>query len=144
MDVNEIIQMTTTAQERISREQFEADAHQQQLELARNKELADEITAVRARVDAEIIKAAQQGKSQAKYEYTVRISASRNSAETIDEIKSLASEVMTGVIHSLSAEGFSQHRLESRDELAIQDNVDAAPEYFVIPLRVSWPSSVDK
>jgi len=143
MDAKEAAQITTSAQERMTLEQSEALAEQQCLEQARREGLIAEVGATRSLVDAEIIKAAEEGKSQVIYEHTVRISASRNEPEEVAAIKERASEVITGVILSLADEGFSQHRGDSREERDIRDNVGTPPEYYVIPLRVSWPTSAN-
>jgi len=143
MDAKEAKQITANAHERMTREQSEALAEQQRLEQVRSEELLAEVAATRALIDDEIIKAASEGKSQVTYEHSVRISASRNTPEDVVAIKERASEVITGVILSLADEGFSQQRGESRDERDIRDNVRTPPEYYVIPLRVSWPASAN-
>ena len=141
MDANEAKRITTSALERMSKEESEALEEQQRLEQARLDEIAAKVVTTRALVDEMIIGTAQGGGARCIYPYTVRIPASRYTTEEIKEIKAQASEVVTGIIKSLAAEGFSQNRLESREERDIRDNVNAAPEYYIIPIMVSWPGS---
>jgi len=141
MDVNEARQITVSAQEQMSREQAEVLSEQQSIEQTYRDEVLAAVVETRGRIDAAIIEAAQEGKVQVAYNYTVHISASRNSPEEVSVMKTRASEVVTGVLESLSQEGFLQHRGEPRDERDIRDNIDAPPEYHTIPLRVFWPSS---
>jgi hypothetical protein len=143
MDANEARHITASAHERMSREQLEAIAEQQRLEQAHRDEILADVVATRSLIDAAIIKAAKEGKTQTVYNYEVRIAASRNDPKIVDEIKAHASEVITGVMRSLEEEGFSQLRGESRDMGDIRQSVGELPEYHDIPLTISWPGSAN-
>ena len=142
MDVNEAKQHTVSAREQNTQAQLESLQVQESLEQVRAEELATEIALVRDRIDAEIMKTAQEGYDQFVYNYTVRISASRNTPEVVTEIKTRASEVMVAVADTFVAEGFSIKRGEPQDQRDIRDTLDAAPEYHTTPLLVSWAESV--